>query len=96
MGSQAELTAGYKAGPSCHARYFQLKGWDKSRRANFVQKRRGAYTAFGVVSMLFNMVPVVGVVLSMASSVGSALWASDLEGKSPTQADEVEVTIPSH
>lgn len=86
---------GYKSGPSAHARYFQLKGWDKSRRASFVDRRRGAYTAFGVVSLLLNMVPVVGIVLGLASTVGAALWASDLEGKSPTQANEVEVSIPS-
>lgn len=45
--------------------------------------------------MLFNMIPVAGVVLSLASSVGAALWASDLEGKSAPQSNEVEVSIPA-
>lgn len=94
----AALTPGYKSGPSCHARYFQLKGWDKSRREAFVEKRRGAYTGFGIVSLLFNMIPVAGVILGLASSVGAALWAADIEAKSnptPAPGGEVEVSIPA-
>lgn len=34
---------GYKAGPGFHARYFQLKDFDKDRRQAFIKKRRGAY-----------------------------------------------------
>ncbi|BEJ15391.1 hypothetical protein CspHIS471_0411580 [Cutaneotrichosporon sp. HIS471] len=86
---------GYKSGPSAHARYFQLKGWDKTRRANFIDRRRGAYTAFGMVSLLFNMVPIVGVILGLSSTVGAALWASELEGSAPTQDQEVAVSIPA-
>jgi hypothetical protein len=37
--------SGYKAGPGFHARYFQLKGYDKEKRNAAVAKRRGAYTA---------------------------------------------------
>lgn len=37
--------AGVKAGPSFHARYFQLKNYDKTTRDSFVESRRGAYTA---------------------------------------------------
>lgn len=36
---------GIKAGPGFHARYFQLKGYDTSNREEFVEKRKGAYTA---------------------------------------------------
>jgi hypothetical protein len=36
---------GFKAGPGHHARYFQLKGYDKEKRQAVVHKRRGAYTA---------------------------------------------------
>jgi hypothetical protein len=39
-----ELTAGLKAGPGYHARYFQLKGFDKEKRQAAIQKRRGSYT----------------------------------------------------
>jgi hypothetical protein len=37
--------AGYKAGPGYHARYFQLKNYDKAKRQEVIHKRRGAYTA---------------------------------------------------
>jgi hypothetical protein len=43
---------GYKAGPGFHARYFQLKGYDKEKRNAAVAKRRGAYTAYVHCSVL--------------------------------------------
>jgi hypothetical protein len=43
---------GYKAGPGFHARYFQLKGYDKEKRNAAVAKRRGAYTAYVRCSVL--------------------------------------------
>ena len=36
---------GMKAGPSYHDRYFQLKGFDSEKKKQFIQERRGAYTA---------------------------------------------------
>ena len=36
---------GYRAGPSWHARYFQLKGFDKAHRSAFVEQHRAEYTA---------------------------------------------------
>ena len=36
---------GYRAGPSWHARYFQLKGFDKAQRTAFVDQHRPEYTA---------------------------------------------------
>lgn len=87
---------GYKAGPGALGRYFQLKGWDKAKRQQFVEKRRGAFTGFGVVSTVFNMVPVAGIILSLATSVGAALWASDIEAKNGVpQGQEVDVSIPA-
>jgi hypothetical protein len=35
---------GKRYGPTAHARYFQLKGWPRSRRDEHVEKNRGAYT----------------------------------------------------
>lgn len=32
-------------GPSFHSRYFQLKKYSKEQAHEFVEKRRGAYTA---------------------------------------------------
>ncbi|KAJ9101711.1 hypothetical protein QFC21_003049 [Naganishia friedmannii] len=90
---------GMKSGPSYHARYFQLKGWDAQKKREVVHKRRGAYTAFGTVAMALNLIPVVSVFFTLTSSVGAALWASDIEnksatgGKTPTQAQEQDVSI---
>lgn len=57
-----------RAGPSSHARYFQLKGFDKQKRAEFIQRRRGAYTAFGTVAMALNLVPVASMFFQRESS----------------------------
>ncbi|KZP00706.1 hypothetical protein CALVIDRAFT_533037 [Calocera viscosa TUFC12733] len=38
------LYNGVRGGPSWHERYFQLKRFDKEQRAEFVRKRRGAYS----------------------------------------------------
>lgn len=37
---------GHRAGPGWHARYFQLKGLDRTRRTAFVEKHRPEYTAY--------------------------------------------------
>ncbi|RDB21557.1 Outer spore wall protein RRT8 [Hypsizygus marmoreus] len=75
------LYNGIKAGPGFHARYFQLKGFDAANRQSFVEDRRGAYTAFGAAALALNVVPVVGLVFGFTSTVGAALWASQLERK---------------
>jgi hypothetical protein len=38
-------TTGIKAGPAFHARYFQLKNFDKITRNAFVETRAASYTA---------------------------------------------------
>jgi len=73
---------GYKAGPGYHARYFQLKNYDKSKRQEVIHRRRGAYTAFGTVAMVLNLIPVISVFFTLTTAVGAALWASDIENKS--------------
>lgn len=42
---------GKRVGPSLHARYFQLKGWNSQEQDEWVKKNRGAYT--GWVHSLF-------------------------------------------
>ncbi|KAJ7632290.1 hypothetical protein FB45DRAFT_912058 [Roridomyces roridus] len=73
------LYNGAKAGPTFHSRYFQAKGMNPSARQVFVDKRRGAYTAFGAVALALNLVPVVGPVFQLTSAVGAALWACEME-----------------
>ncbi|KIR42613.1 hypothetical protein I307_00961 [Cryptococcus deuterogattii 99/473] len=98
---------GYKAGPGFHARYFQLKNFDKDRRQAFIKKRRGAYLMFGTMAMALNLIPIVSIVFSFTTATGAALWASELEnmGKTPRavpqtdanatgKQEEVEVQLP--
>ncbi|KAJ7349346.1 hypothetical protein DFH08DRAFT_865189 [Mycena albidolilacea] len=75
------LYNGAKAGPTFHARYFQAKGMTPAARQVFVDKRKGAYTAFGAATLGLNLVPVVGPVFMLSSTVGAALWACELEKK---------------
>ncbi|KAK1922928.1 hypothetical protein DB88DRAFT_493169 [Papiliotrema laurentii] len=97
---------GLKAGPGYHARYFQLKGFDKDKRHSAIQKRRGAYTAFGTVAMVLNLIPIVSILFTFTTSIGAALWAADIESKrnvNPAQeiasgargqgSDEVDVVV---
>ncbi|GAA5898033.1 Rrt8p [Sporobolomyces salmoneus] len=70
---------GIKAGPAAHSRYFELKKFSPSQRKQFVEKRRGAYTAFGATTLLLNLVPLVGPFFSFTSCAGAALWAADIE-----------------
>jgi hypothetical protein len=70
---------GIKAGPAFHARYFQLKNFDKTTRQAFVETRRASYTAFGAVSLALNLVPVLGLLFNLTSTIGAALWASKME-----------------
>ncbi|KAJ7168068.1 hypothetical protein C8R43DRAFT_1157545 [Mycena crocata] len=75
------LYNGAKAGPTFHARYFQAKGLSPTSRQAFVDKRKGAYTAFGAATLGLNLVPVVGPIFSLTSTVGAALWACEIEKK---------------
>ncbi|KAJ7771833.1 hypothetical protein B0H16DRAFT_1514905 [Mycena metata] len=75
------LYNGTKAGPTFHSRYFQAKGMTPAARQAFVEKRKGAYTAFGAATLGLNLVPVVGPIFLLTSTVGAALWACELEKK---------------
>ncbi|EIW65465.1 hypothetical protein TREMEDRAFT_70543 [Tremella mesenterica DSM 1558] len=101
----ADTSTGFKAGPGYHARYFQLKGYDKEQRQSAVHRRRGGYTALGTVATLLNLIPVVSIVFIFTTTVGAALWAADIEAKgkgsssggvsNPLQeADKGEVELP--
>ncbi|KZT07247.1 uncharacterized protein LAESUDRAFT_725152 [Laetiporus sulphureus 93-53] len=70
---------GYNEGPGWHSHYFQLKGFSKNQRASFVERRRAQYTAFGTVTLLFNLIPLVGLFFSFTNTVGAAMWAAQLE-----------------
>ncbi|KAI0079397.1 hypothetical protein K474DRAFT_1617730 [Panus rudis PR-1116 ss-1] len=72
---------GHRGGPGWHTRYFQLKGWDTPQRKKFIEQRRAEYTAFGMATLLFTFIPLVGLVFSFTNTVGAALWAADIEAR---------------
>ncbi|KAJ3178999.1 hypothetical protein HDU87_003269 [Geranomyces variabilis] len=84
---------GRKMGQSFHARYFQLKGWTATQVHDFEEPRKGAYTAFGTVALALQLVPVVGIFFTATSTVGAALWASDLE--KGREGENVKVLAPA-
>lgn len=75
------LLQGKRAGPAAHSRYFQLKGMNKARQDEWVEKRQGAYTGFGTVATLLELVPIAGVFFAFTNTTGAALWAADLESR---------------
>ena len=72
---------GRRSGPRFLARYFQLKQYSAQVKAQEVEKRTGSLTAFGVVTVLLGLIPVVGQAFELTNVVGAARMASDLEGK---------------
>jgi len=78
------LLQGKKFGPTAHARYFQLKGMTKGQKEKFVEENRGAYSSFGTLAVLLEMVPIAGILFAFTNNVGAALWAADLETKGTT------------
>jgi len=81
------IAQGRKAGPVFHTRYFQLKGYDASRREGEIQRQRGGYIGFGMSAMALNLLPLASIFFTFTSTVGAALWAADLEkGGSKTEA----------
>jgi hypothetical protein len=79
-----------RAGPTAHARYFQLKGWNQSQKEQFVEKKKAAYTGYGVPAVLLEMIPFVGIGFAFTNAVGAALWAADMEaGESKPQSAQL-------
>ncbi|KAK9766654.1 hypothetical protein K7432_004139 [Basidiobolus ranarum] len=65
-----------------HSSYFNLKGWDKDRRAQFVKKHEMEYYGFGAAALVLDMIPIVNVCFLLTNIVGAALWAVDIEKNS--------------
>lgn len=78
------LLQGKRFGPNAHARYFQLRQMSAQQREEFIEARSGAYTSFGVVAQLFELVPFVGMFFAFTNTVGAALWAADMEARGGT------------
>lgn len=72
-------TIGRDQGPSYHSRYFQLKSYSRKQKEEFINTNKAKYLAFGVVSVLLQLVPGASVVFLYTNTVGAALWAAELE-----------------
>ncbi|PTB43953.1 uncharacterized protein TrAFT101_002514 [Trichoderma asperellum] len=79
---------GKHRGNIVHSRYFQLKNWSDSQRAQWIHTHSGAYASFGVVATLLEMIPVVSVFFSYTNTVGAALWAADIESQNNPMVKE--------
>ncbi|TDZ18254.1 Outer spore wall protein RRT8 [Colletotrichum orbiculare MAFF 240422] len=74
-------------GQGVHGRYFQLKNWSSSRRADWLKKHTGPYTAFGLVATVLEMIPFASIIFTFTNTVGAALWAADIEAKNTAMTD---------
>ncbi|KAG6000359.1 hypothetical protein E4U21_005551 [Claviceps maximensis] len=79
-------------GQMVHGRYFQLKEWSSSQQREWLSKHTGAYTAFGMVATLLEMIPIANIFFTYTNTVGAALWAADIEKLNTSMTDE---TAPS-
>lgn len=79
---------GYRSGPLLQHRYFMLRGFGKEEKREFVKKRRRAYTAFGVVAVSLQLVPVVSMGFLLTTAVGSGLWAGAMEDERLDRVEE--------
>jgi uncharacterized protein involved in cysteine biosynthesis len=70
---------GYYYAWSLHCRYFDLLGLTFSQGKHFVEENRSDYTKFGIVGVLFEMIPFLNLVTPVTNVIGSALWACDIE-----------------
>jgi len=73
------ILTGYRAGPFHHWRYFKLLDFTKQERKDYVKKRRVDYTAFGIVALLLQLVPVLSMFFLLTTAAGSALWVVKME-----------------
>ncbi|KZZ93241.1 hypothetical protein AAL_05626 [Moelleriella libera RCEF 2490] len=82
-------------GTNVHGRweqYFQLKKWTAAQKREWLENHTGAYTAFGLVATLLEMIPVANIFFTYTNTVGAALWAADIEELNTSMTDK---TAPS-
>ncbi len=51
----------------------------KKTGKHFVEENRSDYIQFGVVGVLFEMIPFLNLLTPITNVIGSALWACDIE-----------------
>ncbi|CAF1022238.1 unnamed protein product [Rotaria sordida] len=70
---------GYYYAWSLHCRYFDLIGLTFAQGKHFVEQNRLDYTRFGIVAILFEMIPFLNIITPITNVIGSAIWASHIE-----------------
>ncbi|CAG8951529.1 hypothetical protein HYFRA_00007445 [Hymenoscyphus fraxineus] len=83
------LLQGKSRGNTIHTRYFQLKKWSNSEREAWLKENTAAYTAFGTVATLLELIPFASIFFTFTNQVGAALFASDIE-KNNTRMTELK------
>ncbi|GAB7359564.1 hypothetical protein MBLNU230_g6752t1 [Neophaeotheca triangularis] len=78
------LAQGRKHGPNAHSRYFHLKGMNQGQKEEWLERRQGAYTSFGVPAVLLETIPIAGIFFAFTNTCGAALWAADMEQNEST------------
>ncbi|KZF21753.1 hypothetical protein L228DRAFT_159150 [Xylona heveae TC161] len=84
------ILTGYRAGPLHHWRYFKFLEFSKSERKAFVRQRQRAYTAFGTIALILQLIPVLSMFFLMTTAAGSALWVVRLEKQRRLESADVE------
>ncbi|TQV93319.1 protein family CysZ [Cordyceps javanica] len=79
---------GRNRGRSIHERYFQLKKWSNAQKTRWVDTNVGAYTSFGLVATVLEMIPIASMFFTYTNTVGAALWAADIEAHSTSLTKE--------
>lgn len=72
---------GYRAGPLLNWRYFQLQDWSKKQRNQYIKtkKRTWEYMWFGIVHIILQLIPILGLFFLLTTAAGSALWSVHVE-----------------
>ncbi|KAL5531566.1 hypothetical protein ACEPAG_4443 [Sanghuangporus baumii] len=83
---------GRKIAPSYHSRYYQLKSFDDTQRESFIKQNKGGYIAFGTTANIFNLVPLASIFFTFTSTIGAALWASEIEKKARYPGQTVDIS----
>lgn len=70
---------GRRAGPRFLSRYFQLKRLTDAQKEREIDARTGSFTAFGTMTVVLSMIPVVNQVFGYTNTIGAALMATEME-----------------
>jgi hypothetical protein len=68
-----------------HKRYFHLKGFTNAQIYYVWMHQRQNYFYFGMISLLFESIPIIGYIFIFTNTVGAAFWAVDIEKNIYTQ-----------